>query len=466
MYLLQVAVDLLCLSVAYFLGRITRHWWDGRPLDLLVPDPATSLFAISALSCIALLALSQRDYVRRRPFWEELRGIVNAVAIAAAINAVLILVTKQYSPVTQYLAAWTVAPLLIPLGRYVLKKHLLSVGKWQRQTVMVGTGQNALDAYRAFASEPLMGFKIVAFIRPDAANTNNAPDRVLNLDIPVEPESAWNLERLKTYQVVMALDVNQSALQTDYLVRLSRAGHRDVFVAPSLGGLTLHGMEITHFFRHELLLMSVRNNLARKGPRLLKRLFDVIASLLLLSVLWPLLGWITARIWLTGTSAIFAHARVGHGGRTFSCLKFRTMVPDANRILDQLLESDPVARSEWNREFKLKDDPRVTSIGKFLRQTSLDELPQIWNVLKGDMSLVGPRPVMAEELQRYGEDRSYYLQSRPGITGLWQISGRNDVDYGARVTLDVWYVRNWSLWYDLAILMKTVPVVLGRKGAY
>lgn len=466
MYLLQVAVDLLCLSVAYFLGRITRHWWDGRPLDLLVPDPSTTMFAISALSCVALLAIGQRDYLRRRPFWEELRGIVNAVAIAAAINAVLILVTKQYSPVTQYLASWTAAPLLIPLGRYLLKRYLLAAGKWQRPTVMIGTGQNALDAYRALASEPLMGFEIVAFVRPGATNPTGANDRVQNLGIPIEPESAWNLERLKSCQVVMALDADQSALQTNYLVKLSRAGHRDVFVTPSLGGLTLHGMEITHFFRHELLLMSVRNNLARKGPRLLKRLFDIAASLLLLCVLWPLLLWITIRIWLSGSSAVFAHTRVGREGRPFSCLKFRTMVPDADRILARLLDSDPVARAEWNREFKLKNDPRVTSIGKFLRKTSLDELPQIWNVLAGDMSLVGPRPVMTEELERYGEDRSYYLQSRPGITGLWQISGRNDIDYGARVTLDVWYVRNWSLWYDLAILMKTVPVVLGRKGAY
>jgi lipopolysaccharide/colanic/teichoic acid biosynthesis glycosyltransferase len=128
--------------------------------------------------------------------------------------------------------------------------------------------------------------------------------------------------------------------------------------------------------------------------------------------------------------------------------------------------ADPARRQEWTEEHKLKDDPRITPIGKFLRETSLDELPQLVNVLRGDMSLVGPRPVVPDELERYGDDRAFYLQVRPGITGLWQISGRNDLDYASRVSLDVWYVRNWSLWYDLAILIKTVPIVLFRRGAY
>jgi undecaprenyl-phosphate galactose phosphotransferase len=150
----------------------------------------------------------------------------------------------------------------------------------------------------------------------------------------------------------------------------------------------------------------------------------------------------------------------------FGCLKFRTMVPDADGVLRRLLEDDPRARAEWESDFKLKDDPRITPIGAFLRRTSLDELPQLWNVLKGEMSLVGPRPIIEEELERYGDQVGYYLETRPGITGLWQISGRNDTGYEDRVALDSWYVRNWSLWYDLVILVKTINVVLQHKGAY
>jgi undecaprenyl-phosphate galactose phosphotransferase len=150
----------------------------------------------------------------------------------------------------------------------------------------------------------------------------------------------------------------------------------------------------------------------------------------------------------------------------FGCLKFRSMVPDADEILKRRLDDDPDARTEWEQGFKLKDDPRITPIGAFLRRTSLDELPQLWNVLKGEMSLVGPRPIIEEELERYGDQVGYYLETRPGITGLWQISGRNNTSYDDRVALDSWYVRNWSLWYDLVILVKTINVVVKGQGAY
>jgi lipopolysaccharide/colanic/teichoic acid biosynthesis glycosyltransferase len=142
------------------------------------------------------------------------------------------------------------------------------------------------------------------------------------------------------------------------------------------------------------------------------------------------------------------------------------MCVDAEKKLRKVLSSSPELMEQWARDFKLKDDPRITPIGRFLRSTSLDELPQIFNVIKGDMSLVGPRPVVKAELIRYGDDVDYFLMVRPGMTGLWQVSGRNDVDYDTRVYLDTWYVKNWSLWYDIAILFKTINVVFKREGAY
>ncbi len=142
------------------------------------------------------------------------------------------------------------------------------------------------------------------------------------------------------------------------------------------------------------------------------------------------------------------------------------MVMNSQEVLQKLLDSDPAAREEWDRDFKLKNDPRITSVGRFIRKTSLDELPQLFNVLKGQMSLVGPRPIISEELPRYDDNVDYYLMAKPGMTGLWQVSGRNDVDYDTRVYFDSWYVKNWSLWNDIAILFKTVKVVLHRDGAY
>ncbi|HDZ2983580.1 TPA: sugar transferase, partial [Klebsiella pneumoniae] len=156
----------------------------------------------------------------------------------------------------------------------------------------------------------------------------------------------------------------------------------------------------------------------------------------------------------------------GKNGRKFKCLKFRSMVINSKEVLENLLINDNEAREEWEKTFKLKNDPRITKIGHFLRRTSLDELPQLFNVLKGEVSLVGPRPIITEELQRYNEEVDYYLLSKPGMTGLWQVSGRSDVDYDTRVYLDSWYVKNWSMWNDIAILFKTIAVVLNRDGAY
>ncbi len=163
---------------------------------------------------------------------------------------------------------------------------------------------------------------------------------------------------------------------------------------------------------------------------------------------------------------IYRQERIGQGGHRFHTWKFRTMVDDAEAVLRRDLEQHSELREEWERHHKLRSDPRITRVGKFLRKTSLDELPQLWNVLKGEMSLVGPRPIVEEETARYGDHLREYLQVRPGLTGLWQVSGRNDTSYEERVALDVYYVRKWSVWLDVRIMAQTVGVVLRGKGAY
>ena len=198
----------------------------------------------------------------------------------------------------------------------------------------------------------------------------------------------------------------------------------------------------------------------------LKRGFDVFGALALTVVFSPLIVVILASMIRNSASPIFRHKRVGLNGEQFECLKFRTMVPDAEQVLKALLKSDPELRDEWNRTHKLSNDPRVTKMGRFLRKTSLDELPQLWNVLRGEMSLVGPRPVTREELLRYGRNMVLYMMVKPGITGLWQVSGRSETEYRRRVAIDVCYVRNQSFLLDLWILAKTTLVVLGRRGAY
>jgi exopolysaccharide production protein ExoY len=197
-----------------------------------------------------------------------------------------------------------------------------------------------------------------------------------------------------------------------------------------------------------------------------KRVLDVFGAIVLAVVFSPLILAIAILMRREGGSIIYKHRRVGRDGRGFECLKFRTMVPNADQVLRELLERDSAIKAEWLRDHKLRCDPRVTRLGRFLRRTSLDELPQLWNVMRGEMSLVGPRPVVREELLRYGRNVRTYLSAKPGITGLWQVKGRNDTDYRRRVVLDTYYVRNQNLLLDLYILLKTTRVVLGGSGAY
>jgi lipopolysaccharide/colanic/teichoic acid biosynthesis glycosyltransferase len=198
----------------------------------------------------------------------------------------------------------------------------------------------------------------------------------------------------------------------------------------------------------------------------LKRVLDVVGSLVALVVLSPVLVGVAVAVRLETTGpALFRHRRVGRDGRTFTCLKFRTMEVGAEARLRTLLR-DPDRAAEFRENHKLRDDPRVTRLGGFLRASSLDEIPQFLNVLRGDMSLVGPRPVVAEELARYGSAASLYCLVRPGMTGPWQVAGRSDTTFEERVALDVDYVRNGSVRQDLALLLQTAAVVVGRLGAY
>ena len=216
---------------------------------------------------------------------------------------------------------------------------------------------------------------------------------------------------------------------------------------------------------HMKLLRNINKNFYIKH----KSIVDIILSLIILSMVFPLFFIIPILIKLTDKGPIFyKQKRIGYKGKPFFIIKFRTMYPDAEKRLKEILEKDPKAREQWEKTWKLRNDPRITPIGKLLRKTSLDELPQFFNVLKGEMSVVGPRPVVEEELKKFYKDKAkYYISVKPGITGYWQVEGRSDIkDYEKRVEMDVWYVKNMSLWLDLKIIFKTLWVMLTRKGAY
>ncbi|WP_420022777.1 sugar transferase [Cereibacter azotoformans] len=207
---------------------------------------------------------------------------------------------------------------------------------------------------------------------------------------------------------------------------------------------------------------------AESGPvgGLPKRIIDILIAVTALIALAPLMIGVALIIWLSSNGPIlYGHQRVGFGGRTFRCWKFRSMVVDGDVVLERHLRANPEAQREWERDRKLRQDPRVTPIGAVIRMLSIDELPQLFNILSGEMSVVGPRPVVAAELRRYRGSAGHYLRTRPGLTGMWQVSGRSDLSYRQRVLLDRYYVMRWNVLADAAIILRTVPAVLRSRGS-
>lgn len=198
-----------------------------------------------------------------------------------------------------------------------------------------------------------------------------------------------------------------------------------------------------------------------------KRVLDIVACGSMIVLLAPLMAIAACVILITqGRPILIGHTRLGHGRKPFRCLKFRSMVVNGDEVLSAHLSADPRARDEWERTRKLKNDPRITALGGFMRRTSIDELPQLFNILRGDMSLVGPRPIVEAEAEKYGVAIADYAATRPGLTGLWQVSGRSNTTYEYRVALDCAYVRNWSVRTDLDIIFRTIPSVLRSDGSY
>jgi undecaprenyl-phosphate galactose phosphotransferase len=471
---LLIFTDVIAMLAAFCIAVL----WIAITRGSLVSDDESMSFSVGHVRLQAYLALTfitltifyaKGHYTKRKPFANELKDILGIIAALALTDAALLYLTNWKFSRSVMLLNWALAPIFIVVFRLAMKRSLVALGGWFRPMVIIGWGENALETALAFEAEKLMGFTLTAFLIPLGKEkfSHNVADRfgksVPSISLGANPEAT--LERLGSPHIVLALEQGGIESYQEMVLQLGRR-NQHMQVVPSLRGLPLYGMEASHFFAHEVLLLTVRNNLARRLPQLVKRCFDLCMSITLIAIGFPILAAIALKVMSTGRPVFYGHKRVGQEGKLFKCYKFRTMLPNSDHLLADLLASSAEAREEWGRDFKLKNDPRVTSIGQFLRRTSLDELPQLWNVLKGEMSLVGPRPIVTAELERYGNQVDFYLEAKPGVTGLWQISGRNDVTYETRVYLDSWYVKNWSLFNDIVILFRTVKVVFRKEGAY
>ncbi|KGQ71365.1 UDP-phosphate galactose phosphotransferase [Chelonobacter oris] len=446
------------ISLAYYLSPLDD--FSMEQLDFDGSFTRLGAFSLMAFITIGWIWIVHRHYAYRKPFWDELKDIYSTLFIVLLINLALLVFIETSPSLDTWLYIAAILFVCFPLFRFMCKKLLRCLGTWDMACVIIGNSENARGAYRAISSEKNLGYKVGAFVDPLGK-------------IPVIAEKTgyitedYLFSHLAEYQkVFIALEKSQSELMECWIRKFTKCGFRNVSIIPPLHGIPLYGAEISHFFSYESIILRIHNNLAKRSSRLIKRTFDIIVSAVLLLVSSPLFLYLFFKIRQEGGSATYSQTRIGRNGKAFHCYKFRTMVMNSGEILRNLLATDEKIREEWYRDYKLKNDPRITGIGHFLRRTSLDELPQLWNVFKGDMSLVGPRPVIRQELKFYGDDVAYYYMVRPGLSGLWQVSGRSDTDYRTRVYLDTWYVKNWSLWNDIAILAKTANVVIRGRGAY
>jgi len=448
----------LSLGLVYFLFDDLHRFIPAEQFEYRI----ISHFILS-MTCVGWFLIRLRHYTYRKPFWYELKEILRTIVIFAIFDLALVAFTKWQFSRYLWVFSWTFALILVPTCRFFVKKILNKLSIWKKKTIILGSGKNAREAYYAIQSEEMLGFEVDAFYDDDNLNDEY---RLLGLPIIKNAEAIWCIKDLQEVHFIVAFDNDNMDKSLTWVRELSKHHCRSITVVPSLRGLPLYNTEMSFIFSHEVMLLRIHTNLAKRSSRFLKRSFDIVCSLMILIIASPLLAYLWYKVTRDGGPAIYGHQRVGRNGKLFPCYKFRSMVMNSQEILEALLKSDPEAKAEWDKDFKLKNDPRITQVGQFIRRTSLDELPQLFNVLKGEMSLVGPRPVVSAELERYELDVDYYLMAKPGMTGLWQVSGRNDVDYETRVYFDSWYVKNWSLWNDIAILFKTVKVVLHRDGAY
>lgn len=450
---LYLSLGVLSVTLSRFKERVPDNQIDGW----------IGLHWLLGFCCIVWYGIRLRHYFYRKTFWYELKEILRTLVIFAVIEMAVMAFAKWYFSQYVWLLTWIFAMILVPISRIGTKWLLNKFGLWLRETWIIGSGKNALEAYKAIHTESNLGLKVVGFICNDEKiKLGNTIDGITVLSTDL----TWLQTMDKHTQFIVAVESNQSDIRNGWLREFMIRGYRYVSVIPTLRGVPLDSTDMSFIFSHEVMIFRVQQNLAKWSSRIIKRVFDIFASIGIIVILSPLLIYISHKVKKDGGAAIYGHVRVGKSGKPFKCLKFRSMVVNSKEVLENLLEVDSDARAEWNATFKLKNDPRITKIGHFLRRTSLDELPQLFNVLRGEMSLVGPRPIITAELERYNEEVDYYLLSKPGMTGLWQVSGRSDVDYDTRVYLDAWYVKNWSMWNDIAILFKTVGVVLKKDGAY
>jgi len=395
---------------------------------------------------------------------EELRRQTYAVLIVLSVTSVFSLAFHLMDLLSRLLlvSAFLGLLFLTPVLRHVVKGAMSQAGLWGKPVVVFGAGETGARLVRALQDEWALGFRPVAVFDNRLAPVSRALEGVPyggTLTKAMGAARRWGVDT-----AIFAMPQARRKYLSRFVGRASR-NFRNVVIIPDLIGLTssvVVARDLAGIFGVE-----VKHNLLNPWALRAKRVLDVWATVVGGILIFPLFVLLCLLVYKESRGEVFYRDhRMGRDGKLFSCIKFRTMVPDAEAELQRILKENAEAREEYSKYHKLRRDPRITRIGGYLRRTSLDELPQLWNVLRGEMSLVGPRPYLSRESGDVGAAQEEILRVPPGVTGPWQVAGRNHASFGERVRLDTYYVRNWSVWLDLVILARTVGSVFFSRGAF
>jgi len=427
--LIDIFIIFISLSLAYFLRNLFADLFGGT--DSYNLTNYTNFYPLYIVTI--LLFTYEGLYTHRYDFWHESRSIIKSLMFSFFIVLAYLAITKSVQGYSRavIIFSFLLMVLLLPLTKNIIKKLLFNLGLWQRKAKIYGDD--------TFLREEIFENHYLGYI--DAKK--NKPKTVF---VNSHNEKLDNLKQIINHEIGKSHEVIFIPLVDDY--------------------------DLTHSHIYQLSntrtnLISFQNRLKSKYRLWIKKLSDLAMSIIAFPLLVPVMLWIAYKIQKEepGNSILFKQERLGQNGEIFICYKFRTMFEESDDKLSTYLQEHPEEVEFYNTYHKYQNDPRITNIGHTLRRTSLDELPQIFNVFKNEMSFIGPRPYMLNEKEKIGKDIDTVLTVKPGITGLWQVSGRSDIDFHSRVELDIWYIRNWNLWMDLVILLKTIKTVLIRKGA-
>lgn len=406
-------------------------------------------------------------YTMRASFWDEIRALWKVAVFATAGVLIIVSIGKLSSEISRIvvLLMGLLSLFCLPAFHMLAKKVLRQMGFLKRRVLILGAGKTGKLILSALKREPNYGYEVIGFVDDDPEKFGTRIDGI-KVHRGIDKALAY-INRADVADIFIAMPGAGKDRLQGIINHLQHKVERILFV-PDIFGIAVLGTNLQHFSNEEAFALEMKNNLSNPVNIAIKWIFDIMVSLLLLPLLLIIIIVIGILIRIDSPGpVIFSQERIGKKGTTFRCMKFRSMYLDAEERLSHILKADPAARKEWEEFYKLRDDPRITRMGKFLRTTSLDELPQIFHVLTGKMSLVGPRPVTREEIDMYYKDLAELCFSvSPGITGLWQVTGRSNASYDYRISLDAWYVRNWNVWLDLVILLKTIRIVIRREGAF